>query len=85
MKMTTQTATIMVTWEETDNGGRLIARCDENPTLNSNTVKWDEPITASSDAHAIAHAVTSLTGVEIVSVDHDREYVHVTVDDSRNG
>ena len=72
------TATITVVWED----GRLIARCEENHTYGSNTVRWDEPITAKSDAHAIAAAVTEINGAEIIAVDHDGEYVHITVDNS---
>ena len=79
---TTQTATIVVTWDE-DYDGRLIARCDDNPTLSSNVIRWAKPITASSDSWEIAHAVAQLTGVKILSVEHDKDTVFVTVDDSR--
>lgn len=71
-----ETKTIVVVWEN----GKLIARCDEDHTLNSNVVKWNSPITAASDSHAIAHAVTEINGAKIISVDHDRDTVFVQVD-----
>jgi hypothetical protein len=66
--------TITVHWAD----GKLCAICDEDHTLQSNVVRWD-PITASSDSHAIAIAVTEINGAEIHSVDHDGEFVHVHV------
>jgi hypothetical protein len=74
-----QTKTITVTWEEIDGVGRLIARCDEDSTLSSSVVRWDEPISARSYAGDIAHAVTRINGSEVASVDHDGEFVHVHV------
>jgi len=80
--MTTQvTKTIVVRWEN-ELGGRLIARCEEDHTLDSNTVRWADPITAKSDSWAIAHAVTEINGAEISGVDHDGDTVIVTVDGS---
>jgi hypothetical protein len=73
------TKTITVTWEEIDGVGRLIARCDEEPTLSSSVVRWDEPISARSYSGDIANAVTSINGAEIAAVDHDGEVVHVHV------
>ena len=77
----TETKLITVTWDD-DQGGRLIARCAEDHTLGSNTVRWPDPITAKSDGQAIAVAVTEINGAKIISVDHDGEYVHVIVDGS---
>lgn len=71
--------TITVTWSEESGEGRLIARCDEDHTLSSNVVRWDNPINSASDSWEIAYAVTEINGSEIISVDHDGEYVHVTV------
>jgi hypothetical protein len=65
--------TITVHWED----GKLYARCEDR-TLQSHVVEWD-PITASSDSHAIAIAVTEINGAEIYAVDHDGEFVHVHV------
>lgn len=75
------TNTISVSWDS-EGGGRLIAKCNEDQTLGSNTVKWSEPITAKSDSWAIARAVTEINGAEIIGVDHDGDRVHVTVDGS---
>jgi hypothetical protein len=77
----TTTKIITVTWTgDYDDGGRLIARCDEDHTLNSDVVRWPEPINAGSDSWAIAEAVTEINGAKILAVDHDGEFVHVTVD-----
>lgn len=76
--MSDSNKTITVTWDD-DNGGRLVARCQEDSRLNSNVVKWSDPINSASDSWAIAHAVTEINGAEIVAVDHDGEFVHVTV------
>lgn len=78
--MTTETATKTITITYDAGEGRLIARCDEDHTLSSNTVRWDEPITAASDSWAIAHAATEINGAAIKAVDHDGDTVHVTVD-----
>jgi hypothetical protein len=72
------TKTITVTWED----GKLVARCDEDHTLDSSVVEWDEPITASTDSWAVAHAVTEINHAEILAVDHDGKYIHITVDGS---
>ncbi len=75
--------TITVTWDEDREGeGRLYARCDEDRTLSSDTVRWDEPITVQTDAWEIAFAVTEINGAEILSVDHDGDTVYVSVDGS---
>lgn len=75
--------TITVTWDEDRQGeGRLYARCDEDRTLSSDTVRWDEPITVQTDAWEIAFAVTEINGAEILSVDHDGDTVCVSVDGS---
>ena len=74
------TKTISVTWDESTGEGRLHAVCHEDHTLASNTVRWSEPITASTDAWSVAHAVTEINGARIVAVDHDSEHVHVTVE-----
>ena len=73
------TATITVTWSEESGEGHLVAVCQENPTFSSSVVPWSEPITAKSDSWEIANAVTEINGAEIIAVDHDGEYVHVTV------
>lgn len=78
----TKTATITVTWSEISGEGRLIARCDENPTYASNVVRWENPIDASTDSWAIANAVTSINGAEILAVDHERDTVLITVDNA---
>ncbi len=81
METTKQTVDILVMWEALDEGGgRLIAKCAEDTTLSSNTVLWPEPITAQTDSWAVAEAVTEINFAEIVAVDHDNEYIHVTVD-----
>ena len=72
------TKTITVTWED----GKLVAKCDEDHTLDSSVVEWDEPITASTDSWAVAHAIAEINHAEILAVDHDGEYIHVTVDGS---
>ena len=75
--------TLTVTWDEDRGGeGRLYARCDEDRTLSSDTVRWDEPITVQTDAWEIAFAVTEINGAEILSVDHDGDTVYVSVDGS---
>jgi hypothetical protein len=74
-----ETKTIHVNWEEIDGVGRLIAKCDEEPTLSSSVVRWDEPISAKSYSGDIANAVTRINGAEIAAVDHDGESVHVHV------
>ena len=79
---TKQTALIDVTWDA-ENGGRLICRCEDNPTLASNVIHWPTAITASTDSWDVANAAVSLTGVDIISVEHDKDTVFVTVDDSR--
>jgi len=75
------TKTISVTWDESTGDGRLHAVCPEDHTLDSNTVRWSEPITASSDSWSVAHAVTEINGARIVAVDHDGDCVHITVED----
>lgn len=78
-----QTKTILVTWDEIDGIGRLIAHCYEDETLDetltSSVVRWDEPITPASDSHAIANAVVRINGAEIVTVNHDGKFVFVHV------
>jgi len=69
---------ITVTWDE----GKLIAKCDEDHTLDSSVVDWEDPITGSTDSWAVAHAVTEINGADILAVDHDGKFVHVTVDGS---
>lgn len=78
-----QLKTIEVTWSEDSGEGRLIARCNEDHTLSSAVVEWPEPITAASDSHAIANAVTEINGAEIVAVEHDKDVVLVTVNGNR--
>jgi hypothetical protein len=80
---TQQTALIDVTWDA-ERGGRLICRCEDNPTLSSNVIEWPTAITASTDSWEVANAAVSLAGVEIISVEHDKDTVFVTVDDSRD-
>lgn len=72
------TKTIIVIWDD----GKLIAKCDEDHTLNSNVIDWPEPIDAESDSWAIAHSITVINGAEIMAVDHDKEtvMVHVSAD-----
>lgn len=76
---------ITVTWSEVNGEGRLVARCDDDHTLSSNVVRWSEPINASSDSLAIAEAIAEINGARIVSVDHDNEYVHITVESEMEG
>ena len=64
--MTTKTYT--VTWHD----GRLVR--DDDRTI---VIDWDEPINASTDAYDVAIAVAG--DDKIIAVDHDGEYVHVTV------
>lgn len=74
-----ETKTIHVNWEEIDGVGRLIAKCDEEPTLSSSVVRWDEPISSSSYSGDIANAVTRINGAEIASVEHKGKCVTVNV------
>jgi hypothetical protein len=78
--MAIQTALITVTCD----GGRLNCQCADNPTLASNVILWPTPITVSTDSWKVANAAVSLTGVEIISVEHDKGTVFVTVNDSRD-
>lgn len=54
---------------------QLVARLDDGQRI---AVDWDKPITAGSDSWDIAQAVFSHD--EIQAVEHDGEFVHVTLD-----
>jgi len=66
--------TATITYSAADE--KLIAR-DESGKIIA-TVDHDQPITASSDSHEIAHMV--FEAGEILSVEHDGGFVHVTLD-----
>jgi formaldehyde-activating enzyme involved in methanogenesis len=42
-------------------------------------VRWENPIDASTDSWAVAYAVTESNGAEIIAVDHDKDFVMITV------
>lgn len=66
--------TATITYSAADE--KLIAR-DESGKIIA-TVDHDRPITASTDSHDIARMVFDAD--EIISVEHDGGYVHVTLD-----
>ena len=74
--MTDNTVTIVVTQKD----GYLIARCEDEPALCSDSIPWPSRITETSDSWAIAHAVTESAGATILQIEHDNETVVVTVD-----
>lgn len=76
---TQNTALIVVTYDD----GRLVARCEDEHTLGSNTIRWADKITAVSDSRQIADVVAAMNGVAIVSVEHDKDTVYITVDNSK--
>jgi hypothetical protein len=47
--------------------------------LSSSVVRWPEPISEDTYAHAISHAVTRINGAEIASVEHEGKCVTVRV------
>lgn len=65
-----------VTWNEIDGIGTLIARNEAGDRIA--TAAWDEPISASTDSDAVANALFG--DRNIVSVDHDGEFVHVVAE-----
>lgn len=71
-----------ITWFEDRGSGRgyFSARFDDGglcvvPEENAG----GGPITASSDSHAIAEAIAGELSLEVLSVDHDGEYIHATM------
>jgi hypothetical protein len=69
------TRAIEVTWLD----GVLVAVCDEEHTLSSSVVCWEDPITEHTDAWSIAYAVTRINGAEVESVEQGNESVTVNV------
>jgi hypothetical protein len=68
-----------ITWHEDRTSGRgyLTARFDDG---GNHECEWPgQPINAASDSHEIADWVAAELSLDVLSVDHDGQYVHATM------
>ena len=71
-----------ITWHEDDGSGRCYFVADfgdDRHEMPEENVAGGGPISASSDALAIAEAIASDLSLDVVSVDHDGDCIHATM------
>lgn len=77
-KMSENTKTVVITNDFNADAFRLIARCEDDRCLSCN-MQGEDPIDSRTDAHDIASLYESIMDAVVLSVDHDKDTIILTV------
>lgn len=75
---TEETKTVVITNDFSADAFRLRAKCDDDHTLDAD-MRDEQAIDASTDSWDVASRYAAMTGADVLSVDHDKDTIILTV------